>query len=222
MAEAGLFVLGVTGGIGAGKSTVARILAARGAIVLDADAIVADLYRGGDLPRRLAQRFGADVVAANGSVDRPALARVVFADPTARRDLEALVHPEVRRSVRDALAGLRARKFPGLVVVDAALLVEADPPYPLDALLVVTAPEPVRLARLAARGVPADEARLRMAAQTDDAARLACADAVVRNDGTPEELERSVLRALADLGRDAAGRSLYTGQAPPEATGGDG
>lgn len=216
----GMFVLGVTGGIGAGKSTVARLLAARGAVILDADAIVADAYRGGELPRRVAARFGAAVLAPDGSVDRPALARLVFRDAAARADLEAIVHPEVRRRVTDAIAELRAAGTAGLVVVDAALLVEASPPYPLDALLVVTAPEAVRLDRLAARGVPREEARRRMAAQIDDRARVARADVVVVNDGDRAALEAAVLRALADLGRDVPERSGYTGAAP-EAPGGD-
>ncbi len=220
---AGMFVLGVTGGIGAGKSTVARLLAARGAVILDADAIVAESYRGGELPRRVAARFGAGVLAPDGSVDRPALARLVFRDPAARADLEALVHPEVRRRVTAALAELRGSGWAGLVVVDAALLVEASPPYPLDALLVVTASEAIRLDRLAARGVPREEARRRMAAQIDDEARVARADVVVVNDGDLAALEAAVRRALADLGRDAPDRSGYTDAAPesPEAPGGD-
>lgn len=220
-ASPGMFVLGVTGGIGAGKSTVARMLEVLGATVLDADAIVAEAYRGGDLPRRVAERFGPGVLAADGSVDRPALARLVFRDAAARKDLEALVHPEVRRRVTGALAELRAGGYPGIVVVDAALLAEASPPYPLDALLVVTAPRDVRLDRLEARGVPRDEARRRMAAQIDDSARAARADAVVVNDGSLPALMAAVGKALRDLGRDVLPGSGYTGTAPETAPGGD-
>jgi dephospho-CoA kinase len=197
----GLFVLGVTGGIGAGKSSVAAILARRGARVLDADRIVRELYEGGDLARGIAERFGATVLDESGAVDRPALARVVFASETARRDLERLVHPAVRARIARELAAMREEGFEGLAVVDAALLVEADPPYPLDALLVVTAPREIRLRRLEARGTPAAEAARRMAAQIDDARRIARADVVVENAGSPEDLERAVERALAALGR---------------------
>jgi len=217
----GLFVLGVTGGIGAGKSAVATLLARRGARVLDADAIVAALYREGDLVRRVAARFGSGVLAGDGAVDRFALAREVFADPAARRDLEAIVHPAVRRRVEEALAAWRREGFDGLAVVDAALLVEAAPPYPLDALLVVTAPRELRLARLAARGVPRAEAERRMAAQIGDEARRARADAVVVNDGTLADLARKVEEALRDVMGDAPRRSGYTGGAPGKAPGGD-
>lgn len=217
-----MFVLGVTGGIGSGKSTVAALLAARGAQVLDADAIVRELYRGGELPRRIARRFGAAMLAPDGSVDRAALAAAVFADPAARRDLEALVHPEVRRTVEARLGELRRAGFTGLVVVDAALLVEATPPYPLDALLVVTAPPALRVERLAARGVAPDEAARRIAAQTDDAARAARADAVLVNDSSREELERRLDAALRELGSDDGFRSGYTGRSRIEEEGGEG
>lgn len=200
-------VLGVTGGIGSGKSTVARMLARRGARVVDADHVVSELYGPGALARRIAGRFGPAALAPDGSVDREALARVVFDSPEARLDLERLVHPEVREAIRKKLEGWRRQGFDGIAVVDAALLVEAGDAYPLDCLLVVTAPEDVRLARLEARGVPATEARRRMEAQIRDDVRVAAADRVLVNDGTLEELERAVEALLADLERDDGVRS---------------
>jgi dephospho-CoA kinase len=214
-----MLVLGVTGGIGAGKSTVAGLLAARGARVLDADAIVRALYDGGDLPRRIAERFGGGVLAPDGSVDRAALGRAAFADEAARRDLEALVHPAVRERIARQLDAWRRDAFEGLAVVDAALLVEATPPLPVDALVVVSAPEEVRLTRLAARGISREEARRRMAAQASDEERAARADVVLVNDGSLEELARRVDAMLRELGRDAAGRSGYTGPSPEGAGG---
>jgi dephospho-CoA kinase len=216
----GPFVLGVTGGIGSGKTTVARMLAESGARVLDADGIVRAMYAGGDVPRRIARRFGPGVLGEDGSVDRAALARAVFPDAAAREDLEAIVHPEVRRRVEAGIAELREAGYDGIVVVDAALLVEAAPPYPLDALLVVTASRETRLARLEARGVPRDEAARRMAAQTSEAERTARADVVVVNDGSLEELARRVEAAIRELGRDAGPRSGYTGRPPRETPGG--
>ena len=167
----GMFVLGVTGGIGSGKSTVAAKLAERGARVIDADVVVRDLYRGGRLPDRIEQRFGPGVRAPDGSIDRKALGAAVFNDPAARQDLERIVHPTVRETIERRIAEWRTARFRGLVVVDAALLVESRHAYPLDALLVVMAPEETRLARLRDRGVPEEEARRRMAAQTTDEKR---------------------------------------------------
>jgi dephospho-CoA kinase len=199
-----MLVLGVTGGIGSGKSTVARALAERGARVLDADRIVRELYGGGAIPERIAARFGARVRAADGSIDRAALAAAVFENPAARKDLEAIVHPGVRERVERQLAAWRAEGFGGIAVVDAALLVESSYAYPLDALLVVVAPLEQRLARLRARGVPEEEAQRRMAAQAPDERKRARADFVVENDGSLEDLDRALDAVLAELGRDDA------------------
>jgi dephospho-CoA kinase len=128
----------------------------------------------------------------------------------------------VRRRVARGIAEAAQERFEGIVVVDAALLVEAVPPYPLDALLVVTAPDGIRLARLEARGVPRDDALRRMAAQTGDAERAAKADAIVVNDGTLEDLARRVSAALSELGRDAGRRAGYTGRPPNRRRGGRG
>lgn len=200
----GMFVLGVTGGIGAGKTTVARALADRGARVLDADRIVRELYRGGRLPDRIAQRFGPRVRARDGSIDRAALAAAVFNDPAARNDLERIVHPTVRDAIEKQLAAWSSERFRGIVVIDAALLVESKYRYPLDALLVVVASEETRLARLRERGVPEEDARRRMAAQAPDDVKRAAADFVIENDGTLEDLERALDGVLAKLGRDGA------------------
>jgi len=203
----GMLVLGVTGGIGAGKSTVARLLGERGARVIDADAVVRELYGKGDLANAIASRFGPGVLRESGAVDRVALGALVFDDAEARRDLEDLVHPAVRAAINARLDAWRSEGFPGIAVVDAALLVEAAGAYPLDRLLVVAADEAVRLARLEERGMPEAEARRRIAAQIGDAERNAAADRVIRNDGTREELEAAVDSVLRDLGRDADGRS---------------
>ncbi|MBZ0266983.1 dephospho-CoA kinase, partial [bacterium] len=121
----GMFVLGVTGGIGAGKSTVARLLGSRGARVIDADAVVRELYGPGELANSIASRFGPGVLKESGAVDRVALGALVFDDADARRDLEDLVHPAIRAEINARLAAWRTEGFAGIAVVDAALLVEA-------------------------------------------------------------------------------------------------
>jgi dephospho-CoA kinase len=202
-----VYVLGVTGGIGSGKSTVAELFRKRGARVIDADAVVRELYSGGELPRAIAARFGAHVVDGSGAVDRPALGAVVFADPEKRRELERMVHPAVRREALARLEAWRGEGFRGIAVLDAALLVESDFEYPLDGLLVVTAPRSVRLDRLERRGTPREEAERRMGAQSDDQEKRARADFVVDNGGDLGHLEREVDRVLRELGRDDAGGS---------------
>ena len=195
--------MGVTGGVGSGKSTVAKILERKGAHVLDADAIVHELYRGGRLAQAIAATFGADTLDANGAVQRAKLAEIVFKDPRYRRQLEQLVHPEVRAFVQGEIDRLRREDFAGMVVVDAALLVESSHPYPLDALAVVAAPEEARLARLEARGMSRAEASRRMAAQATDEEKERRADFVLRNEGTLEDLEERVGEMLRVLGRDS-------------------
>jgi len=202
-----VYVLGVTGGIGSGKSTVAQLLRQRGARVIDADAVVRELYSGGELPAAIAARFGSGVVDASGAVNRPALGRVVFADPEKRRELERMVHPAVRREALARLDAWRSEGFRGIAVLDAALLVESDFEYPLDGLLVVTAPRASRLDRLERRGVPREEAERRMGAQADDDEKRGQADFVVDNAGDLKDLAREVDRVLRELGRDDAGGS---------------
>ncbi|HET9887575.1 MAG TPA: dephospho-CoA kinase [bacterium] len=197
-----MLVLGVTGGVGSGKSTVAKSLGDRGARILDADAIVHELYRSGSLAQQIARTFGADVLDANGAVQRAKLAEIVFRDPERRRELEQLVHPAVRAYVLKEIETLRRQGFAGIVVIDAALLVESSHPYPLDALVVVAAPAELRLARLEARGMSRAEASRRMAAQATDEEKERRADFVVRNDGSPEDLEMRVDDMLHALGRD--------------------
>ncbi len=194
-----------TGGIGAGKSTVAALLAERGAVVVDADALArAALDPGTPAYEAVVARFGASVLAppagAGGPepapIDRRRLAGIVFAEPDALAALEAIVHPIVRRETEAVLAAHAGNE--DVVVLDLPLLSARDgaPPYDLDGVLVVDAPEDVALERLvSSRGMDPDDARARIAVQPD---RLACirqADFVVMNLGTRAELEEMVGRA---------------------------
>jgi dephospho-CoA kinase len=184
--------IGLTGGIGSGKSTVSRLLAARGAVIVDADVIAREVVEPGTRGlAAVADAFGPAVLAADGSLDRPALAGIVFGDPEARRRLDAIVHPLVRARATEVAAGAP----PDAVVVhDVPLLVEAGQAGMYDLVLVVEADPQTRVARLVQRGLTAEDARARMAAQATDEQRRAVADVVLDNSGTPEQLADQVER----------------------------
>jgi dephospho-CoA kinase len=187
--------VGLTGNIASGKSAVAARLAARGAVVLDADAFARDaLAPGTDSMARVLARFGPEVAAPDGAIDRAALGRLVFRDTAARRDLEAIVHPEVARRQAAALAAARQRGV-RLVVSDVPLLFEAGLEHQFDRVVVVDAPERIRLVRLMqARGVSEADAHAMMSAQGDPEAKRARAWHVVDNAGTLADLDAAVER----------------------------
>lgn len=198
-----MVVLGLTGGIGSGKSTVAALLARRGAVTIDVDVLArAAVEPGGPAYREVVERFGTGVVAADGHLDRARLASLVFADPTARRDLEAIVHPAVRAGVARRVAELAAGgDGDAVVVVEIPLLAESPASRTgLASVVVVDCPEEVAVARLvAARGMAEADARARVAAQASREERLALAGFVVDNSGTVEELQAEVDRCWAWL-----------------------
>ena len=206
--DGSVVAIGLTGGIGSGKSTVAALLARRGARLVDADAIAHAVIAPGTPGHAAAVgRFGETVLSTNGSIDRRALAALVFADPAARRDLEAIVHPLVAAVVRREIASGDAGQ---VVVCELPLLAEtgARSRWGLDAVLVVDAPEELVIERLC-RDRQMDEAdtRARIATQAERPARLALADYVIDNDGTLGELDEMVegaWRWIEQLGRAAA------------------
>jgi len=206
-------VVGLTGGIGTGKSTVARMLEELGAMVIDADAIVHELQAPGTpLVRAIADAFGADVVDASGALDRKALADRVFGDPEARRRLNALVHPPTAAEMARRLEAARGRDEP-LVVLDIPLLLEgrqkgsgAARALPLDAVIVVYAPEDVQVQRACARdGADPEEVKARVRAQMPIEEKRALADFVVDNAGSREATRRQVEALYRELTGDAAG-----------------
>lgn len=194
-----MLLVGLTGGIGAGKSTVARMLEARGAVVFDADVLAREAVDPGT-PGHAAviERFGADVLAPGGALDREALASIVFADPAARRDLEAIVHPEVRRRFAEGTEAYRDTDR--VVVFSAPLLVETGMDTAFDVLVVVSATPGMQIKRLMRdRGMSEEAVRSRIDAQATPEARAEAADVVVDNEGSVEELEAQVDRVWADL-----------------------
>ncbi len=182
--------VGLTGGVGSGKSTVADLLATHGAVVIDADVLAREVVQPGTPGlKALVARFGTDILTADGSLDRPALARIVFADDRARADLNAIVHPLVARRSAELMAGLPEA---AVVVYDVPLLVENDLAGGFDVIVIVEADADRRVRRLVRRGLTDDDARARIAVQATDEQRRAVADEIIRNDGSRQELVAAV------------------------------
>jgi dephospho-CoA kinase len=200
-----LLLVGLTGGLASGKSTVAALLARRGAIVVDAD----ELSRRAVAPgapglARIVETFGHEVVDDRGGLDRAALAAIVFADEKKRRALESIVHPEVFHLLDRVVDGYRATD--AVVVFDAPLIVETGFDRVCDLVVVVSSPEEAQVARVArTREMSEDQARARIASQASPAEREERADIVVRNDGTIEHLEEQVEALWKELQGRSAG-----------------
>ena len=196
-----MLLVGLTGGIGAGKSTVADLLAERGAVIVDADEVARAVVEPGQPAlAKLVDRFGTGILDTDGRLDRAALAKLAFVDDESRRDLEAITHPAINEEF-----GRRVADAPGdsIVVLDVPLLAESEQARkrPYQTVIVVEAPREVRLARLEARGVDRPDAEARMGAQVDDEERRKLATYVVDNSGDRASLERQIDQIWADLQR---------------------
>jgi len=186
-------VIGLTGGIGSGKSTVAAMLADLGADVIDTDKVGHDAYRpGSDGFRQVTAAFGPEIVAPDGTIDRRALAAKVFSDPAALRRLNAIVHPLIGLAVRDWLQRAQAEPRTAPIVVEAPVLMEAGWRFFDEVWVVVVEPETAVARVTASRGMTADEVRGRVAAQMSNAERMRLADRVIRNDGDLRALRQEV------------------------------
>ena len=186
-----MLTVGLTGGIGSGKSAVSALLASHGAVIIDYDKLARDVVAiGTPALAAIAQRFGPGVIAPDGSLDRPALGAVVFADEQARRDLEGITHPAIRDLAvqRQLAAGDDA-----IVVHDNPLLVEMGAVAYCDVVVVVDVPVDLQVELLMeARGMTEDEARARIASQTSREVRTGVADLVIDNTGSLDELDTIV------------------------------
>ena len=183
-------MVGLTGGIGSGKSTVAALLVARGAVVVDADKIAREVVEPG-MPAlaALVEEFGPEILRPDGSLDRAALAERAFVDEESKKKLEAITHPAIGE---EFLRQVAAAPPDGIVVHDVPLLVESKRGIEYGGVIVVVAPREVRLERLERRGVPRDDAERRMAHQATDEERAAVATWLVDNSGDLAHLERQI------------------------------
>lgn len=189
-------LIALTGGIASGKSTIAARLAARGAVVIDADAIVRDVQApGSPVLARIVETFGEGMLRADGSLDRAALGAVVFGDPERLAQLNAIVHPAVREESQRRFREAAETDPDGVTVYDVPLLAEARAGDPWDLVVVAHAPADVRVARLVEhRGMSEADARARIAAQVSDEERLRIADVVIDTDATMAQTEEQTDR----------------------------
>jgi dephospho-CoA kinase len=194
-----MIVVGLTGGIGSGKSTVAALLAERGAVVIDADEVARAVVEPGRRAyTKVVERFGSEVVASDGSLDRSAIASIVFGNPEALAELNAIIHPEVRAEIASRLASLPDGDR--VVVLDIPLLVEEGgrDRYGLAGVIVVDAPLDLVLERLVTRRrMDRSDAEARIVNQVSRPERIAQADFLIMNTGTLDQLEGSAARAWA-------------------------
>ena len=186
-----MLLVGLTGGIGSGKSTVSALLADKGAVIIDADAITRELQQPGtEVFEAIVDRFGREVVTSDGELDRPALAKVVFSDAPAKKDLEAIVHPAVGAEMIKRLQALA--ETDQVVIYDVPLLVEARRSG-YGAVIVVDVDPEIAVRRLVdQRGMDEADARARIANQASRQERAAVADRVIDNSGSLDDLRRQV------------------------------
>ena len=184
-----MLVVGLTGGIGAGKSTVAELFARLGALVIDADQLARmAIERGSDGFADVMLRFGDEIIV-NGDIDRKKLAEIVFSDEQARKDLEAIIHPRVQALFAEAVSDL---DHDDILIYEIPLLVETGAAEKFDYIVTVESDIQLRTERLLKKGLYISQIEKRMASQATEEARTAVADSVIRNDGDEDSLLRQV------------------------------
>jgi dephospho-CoA kinase len=201
-------LVGLTGGIGTGKSTVSTMLRALGAVVIDADVLAREVVAPGEPTlARIVAEFGRGILRADGTLDRRALGAIVFADPAKRKRLEALTHPQIRERFASRLAEIAAHGFHGIAFFDAPVMIESGTYKNMDRLVVVVADEATQIARLMERDrMSRDEALARIRSQMPLSEKARLADYVIDNSGDRAITEKQVKRMYAALTAELAAR----------------
>lgn len=204
-----MYLVALTGGIAAGKSTVASEFARLGATVIDADMVAREVVSTGtDALNKIRETFGDLVIGASGELDRAALGGIVFGNPVALQQLNEIVHPAVRLRVRDRLAEIERESPDAVVVYDVPLLIEAQVDHPWDLIVVAQADEDTRTERLVRqRGLTPEEASKRIQHQVSDEQRLAVADVVIHTGGTLDDTNRQIDEVWSRIQSELATRA---------------
>ena len=188
-----MLIVGLTGGIGSGKSTVARLLAGHGAAVVDVDALGREIIApGGSAVQAVLERFGSELAGPDGGIDRPALASIVFNDPDELADLNDISHPAINELLDERIESIGEAGTTDVVVLDMAVLTEStlgrDTRFPYEIVVTVEAPPDIRLERLIERGMTSEDAKARLASQATDEQRREVSNFVIGNGGGNDEL----------------------------------
>lgn len=207
-----MLIVGLTGGIGAGKSTVARLLASHGAAIVDVDALGREIIApAGMAVEPVLERFGDHLRGPDGGVDRPALAAIVFNDPDELAALNEISHPAINELLDERIEELGTAEGADVVVLDMAVLTEStlgrDTRYPYEVVVTVEAPPDIRMERLVERGMSADDAKSRLASQATDEQRREASNFVIHNGGGTDDLTEATAKlwdALRRLARERA------------------
>ena len=204
-----MLLVGLTGNIGSGKSTVTQLLSERGATIIDADVLARRAVEvGTPAYKAIAERWGTSILSADGGIDRAALRRIVFSDPVQLEQLNAFVHPEVER-MRESLVDQARQRGDRLVVCDIPLLFERRMTDDFDRIVLVDAPRPIRLERLVReRGLRETEAMDMIVAQMPAELKRARANHVIDNDGTLTQLDQRVTEVWGELQELAEGAAV--------------
>ena len=207
-----MLIVGLTGGIGAGKSSVARLLAGHGAAVVDVDALGREIIApGGSAVQAVLKRFGSDLAGPDGGIDRPALASIVFNDPDELAALNEISHPAINELLDERIESIGEAGATDVVVLDMAVLTEStlgrNTRFPYEIVVTVEAPPDTRLERLIERGMTSDDAKARLASQATDEQRRDVSNFVIGNGGGSDELADATTKLWDALRRLAEERA---------------
>lgn len=196
-------IIGLTGGIGTGKSTAEEIFKRLGAYVIDADSIVHQLYKQEHIKEKLKQIFTEDIFDNNQDIDRKKVARIVFSDKTKRKALEEIIHPEVNKYIDEWLNQIEKNNPDAVAIVSVPLMIETGSYKKYQKIILVYAPKELQIERLIKKGYSYEEAVSRINAQMDIEEKLKYADYVIMNTSTLENLENQVKRVFDEIKKDS-------------------
>lgn len=196
-------IIGLTGGIGTGKSTAEEIFKRLGAYVIDADSIVHQLYKQEHIKEKLKQIFTEDIFDNNQDIDRKKVARIVFSDKTKRKALEEIIHPEVNKYIDEWLNQIEKNNPDAVAIVSVPLMIETGSYKKYQKIILVYAPKELQIERLIKKGYNYEEAVSRINAQMDIEEKLKYADYVIMNTSTLENLENQVKRVFDEIKKDS-------------------